>query len=267
MIRKLTETDRDITMIFLDDEKELNLFILGDIENYGMENDFQKIYGEFEDATLKSILLKYKNNLIYYAKEERNIDEYLELIETWDDVNMMSGKQEFAKRFSEELPHHNFKNLYFCVLNELTPLTDEFDDVIKLTDVEDLDSDYDLLSSIEEFESNKFRTREDHIKDGKRNIETGLRSYTYILKDGDRVISRAAITAETSTAGMIVGVCSDKNYRGKGLASKVLSKLCVDMTNEGKNPCLFYDNKKAGSLYHKLGFETIGMWSMFTLEK
>ncbi len=63
---------------------------------------------------------------------------------------------------------------------------------------------------------------------------------------------------------MVVGVATLKEYRGGGLMSKCLSKLCVDVMSEGKMLCLFYDNPKAGSIYHKLGFKTIDNWMMIT---
>ena len=35
-----------------------------------------------------------------------------------------------------------------------------------------------------------------------------------------------------------------------------------DLLKEGKSLCLFYDNPKAGSIYHRLGFENIDRWTM-----
>jgi uncharacterized protein len=36
---------------------------------------------------------------------------------------------------------------------------------------------------------------------------------------------------------------------------------------ENKTLCLFYDNQKAGSVYHRLGFETIGRWTIMIENK
>ncbi len=74
--------------------------------------------------------------------------------------------------------------------------------------------------------------------------------------------SVAQTTAENSMSAMVVGVATLKEYRKKGLMSKCLSKLCYDLLNEGKTLCLFYDNPKAGRIYHALGFETLDKWSM-----
>lgn len=70
--------------------------------------------------------------------------------------------------------------------------------------------------------------------------------------------------AENSKSAMVIDVATVKEYRNKGLMSKCLSKLCMDVMSEGKTLCLFYDNPKAGSVYHKLGFNTIDNWMMIT---
>jgi predicted GNAT family acetyltransferase len=61
---------------------------------------------------------------------------------------------------------------------------------------------------------------------------------------------------------MIVGVCSHPEKRNQGLASLCMEALCHDILAEGKTLCLFYDNPKAGSIYKRLGFKDIGLWSM-----
>ena len=68
-------------------------------------------------------------------------------------------------------------------------------------------------------------------------------------------------------SAMIVGVATDKDYRNQGLASAVMSKLCEEVLNEGKELCLFYDNPSAGKIYKRIGFTDIGIWSMWSFNK
>ncbi len=63
-------------------------------------------------------------------------------------------------------------------------------------------------------------------------------------------------------SAMIVGVCTDPEYRRRGYTSTIMTKLCYDLQQEGKGACLFYDNPSAGTIYQRLGFVTIGKWSM-----
>lgn len=71
MIRKLTKKDHEQVFSFLKEEVALNLFIIGDIEAFGYETDFQELWGAFEESgTLKSILLRFHDAFIPYSKEE-----------------------------------------------------------------------------------------------------------------------------------------------------------------------------------------------------
>lgn len=49
MVRLLTETDREQTLKFLNKQPGLNLFQIGDIENFGFDSDVQTIWGSFDE--------------------------------------------------------------------------------------------------------------------------------------------------------------------------------------------------------------------------
>jgi predicted GNAT family acetyltransferase len=46
----------------------------------------------------------------------------------------------------------------------------------------------------------------------------------------------------------------------------VIHKQTARIGQEGIQPCLFYDNPAAGSIYRRLGFEDIGPWHLVLLE-
>ena len=72
----------------------------------------------------------------------------------------------------------------------------------------------------------------------------------------------AKSTGENRSSAMIVGVGTHPNYRNLGLATKCVVKICCELLEENKIPCLFYDNEKAGYIYDKLGFKQLGSWSI-----
>ena len=76
------------------------------------------------------------------------------------------------------------------------------------------------------------------------------------------MVCNVQTAAENSKSAMVVAVATHKDYRKRGFMAQCLSKLCRDLLNENKTLCLFYDNPEAGSVYHKLGFKTIGKWKM-----
>ena len=49
MIRQLTEGDRIKTLAFLSKNPGLNLFQIGDIENFGFDSDIQTVWGSFNE--------------------------------------------------------------------------------------------------------------------------------------------------------------------------------------------------------------------------
>ena len=49
MFRKLNENDYTKTMDFLGKDPGLNLFQIGDIENYGFDSEIQTVWGSFNE--------------------------------------------------------------------------------------------------------------------------------------------------------------------------------------------------------------------------
>lgn len=50
MIRKLTQNDYEEVMALVGKKPAENLFIIGDIEAYGYESEFQELWGKFENG-------------------------------------------------------------------------------------------------------------------------------------------------------------------------------------------------------------------------
>ena len=66
MIRKLNTNDQDMVLSYLYKDITFNIFIIGDIETYGMETEFQRVYGEFDEKDhLLSVFLRYRENAVY----------------------------------------------------------------------------------------------------------------------------------------------------------------------------------------------------------
>ena len=91
-------------------------------------------------------------------------------------------------------------------------------------------------------------------------IETPLRGGR-----GRRIVSCALINVEGAEAGLIGGVYTLPEMRGRGYAASCVSALCRDLQADGKTPCLFYENPVAGRLYRRLGFVEVGQWSVLYL--
>jgi predicted GNAT family acetyltransferase len=262
MMRKLTREDQSVLLEYLLEESAINLFILGDIENFGMSTEFMDIWGAFDEkGAYQGVLLRYYDFFILYSKNNEFDGEEIEVVlKKHGKVECLSGKESTMDKFLKTSAIHakSVKVDYYVGLrnsvNEL-PQKSRYE-TVKGT-VEDVDDVVLLLNTIEEF-GGMSQTGIDGMK---KELEKGG-ARLYLVRDGHKVVATARSAAENSRSAMIVGVATDIAYRKQGLASTCMMKLCRELLGEGKEVCLFYDNPKAGSIYRALGFQDVGMWIM-----
>jgi predicted GNAT family acetyltransferase len=259
MIRKLTDHDHDQVLAFLSEEPSINLFIIGDLEAFGYSSEFQEIWAEFDEQnTIKAVLLRFHQSFIPYAKGEFDTSGFVSIMKKYNQPISLSGKSDIVAKFEafDDLILGKKQATFFAEC-----LTDEFlsvnDVECKKASIEDVDQIIELRRSIEEF----------HMRSDARDIlvqamESNTARTYYTDEDGV-ITSCVSTAAENSLSAMIVGVCTRKEYRRKGLATAIMQKLFQDVLDEGKTLCLFYDNPAAGRIYKRLGFKDIGMWTMY----
>jgi len=261
MVRKANAQDNTKIMEYLKAEQSINLFIIGDIENFGYDNDFLNLWIELDSFNnIKAVLLRYYGSFIPYSKTEFNVNAFARIIKESKTFEMLSGKSGITEEF-EGIDGVNIgqrRPMYLCELKsgENIIKTSDAQNIRKGT-YEDIDRLLDLRQHIAEF-AGMGSTRESMEK----TFETNSGRTFYIEEDGI-VVSAASTTAENSMSAMVVGVCTHPEYREKGYASLCVNALCSELLKEGKTLCLFYDNPKAGSIYKRIGFKDIGIWNMY----
>lgn len=262
MILKLNDTHKSMILNYVGKEPSINLFIIGDIEQYGFDKDFQDIWASFdEDNNVNGILLRYMNNFVPYIDNvDTDVEEFKQIIKSYEGEKIISGKGNIIEKFKDVLNDYNEKVTYFCELRDDKKLVN-YDDSVKIATEEDASRMQDLLLTIDEF------TIRDSVETTRSRIKDNSKTVYYIENEEKEMISVSQVTAENSKSAMIIGVATRKEYREQGYMSKCLSKLCKDLLNRGKSLCLFYDNPKAGKVYHKLGFKEIGIWTMLVENK
>lgn len=258
MIQKLTYFNHEKVMSFLCEEPSINLFIIGDIEAFGYEADFQELWGDYDvNGDIKAILLRYYNSFIPYAKGDFDIEGFLNIIKSSDEKIMLSGKSNVVEKFENKGLSLGKKQItYFAECKSSDQLGVTNIDVKKAT-IDNIDQIIDLRSTIEEFIVNP---------EARKILLTSMESNTartYYTEEHGLMTACVSTTAENSLSAMVVGVCTRKDYRRKGLATGIMEKLFKEVLDEGKILCLFYDNPEAGRIYKRLGFVDIGMWTMY----
>ncbi|MDC3416796.1 GNAT family N-acetyltransferase [Aquibacillus salsiterrae] len=263
MIRPLTKQDDSQCQQLLGKEPAENLFIIGDIEAFGYEQDFQKLWGEFNDAgQLTAVLLKYEQNYIPYAPGPFDVEGFAEIINNDPDFRALSGLKKITDQFDGRIDRNitSKRAFYYakCTSTNQLPAVDA--NQVKQINLDDVERLGELLSTVAEFSNSMFNP-----ESKKRSLKKGVSRGVYIEEDG-QMVSTASTAAENSKSAMIVAVATRDGFKQKGYATKCLTTLCRDVLQEGKELCLFYDNPAAGAIYKRLGFQDIGTWTMTTCE-
>lgn len=263
MIRRLTSDDHKFCFELVNSQPAENLFIIGDIEAYGYDKDFQKVWGEFNEAgELIAVLLKYENNYIPFATGDFDAEGFAKIMDEDPDFYFMSGLKDITGKIEPYVkrPLVRKRQTYYTKCTELK-LTNTDVSMVKQANPEDAEELVTLLNNIPEF-SDSIIT----VERKRRGLADGTSRSFYVEEDG-KMVSTASTGAENSTSAMVVGVATLEAYKKKGYATACVAKLCEVLLNEGKELCLFYDNPSAGAIYKRIGFQDIGFWMMYTFER
>ncbi|WP_175990608.1 GNAT family N-acetyltransferase [Bacillus sp. Marseille-Q1617] len=253
MIRVLTQADDEQCQQLIQMQPAENLFIIGDIEAFGYEQDFQTIWGDFDElGRLRGVLLKYRENFIPYSAGDFDAEGFADIINHCDDFSIMSGLKAVTSKVEPFLTRE-----YQSKRHNRGSLSNEELNHVEKASTKDLPGLVELYKKILEFSGGNFT-----VEKRKHGMEKGVARSYYIKKDGIYV-SSASTTAENSMSAMIVAVCTHPDHKKKGYATECMTRLCLDVLQEGKELCLFYDNPEAGSIYKNIGFEDIGYWMMY----
>ncbi|MEH6891934.1 GNAT family N-acetyltransferase [Bacillus sp. JJ864] len=260
MIRKLTKHDHEQVITFLKNEAAFNLFLIGDIEAFGYDQDFQELWGQFTiENELHAVLLRFHDSFIAYAQNSFQPEVFINQFLNYEHIKL-SGKSEIIEQFENITSLKLGKKLqtYFCECTTVKQLVkDTSKEGIKIATLEDVDRIMYLRTQITEF-----ALADNSGKLLRQAIETNT-GRTYYIENNGEILACASTSAENSLSAMVVGVCTHPNHRGKGYASQIVSKMILDFIAEGRTLCLFYSNPDAGRIYKRLGFEDIGTWTMY----
>jgi len=254
MIVKLDNNYHSKVMKYLRKEPEFNLFIIGDIEKYGYDNYFLNIWADINKrGNIEGVLLKYFEFLIFYSYGKFEVNEFARFIKQLN-YREISGKTDSLEKLVSKLDIEKKRVVNFCKLDNQSKFKSDSRNIkVKKIRFGNINKVAKLYDAIEEFEN----TTADSIKQGLRS------GRGYCIEINRQVVAMAKSTSENKTHAMIVGVGTHPSYRNKGYATKCIIKICKELLDENKIPCLFYDNKEAGQIYKKLGFQELGKWSIY----
>lgn len=101
-----------------------------------------------------------------------------------------------------------------------------------------------LVAEMECGSNPMIRDRDGFLRRVMRRIEQGR---VFVVFDGDKLVFKADIIAETDAVAYLEGVYVGPEFRGQGTGSKCLSKLCLELLNRVENVCLLSNVKFEGA--------------------
>ncbi len=264
MLRKLTEKDRDKVMEFVSAEPSYNAFIIGDVENFGFDFDFQEVWADVDsNGCILCLMLRYYTNNVVYAKTQDDLDgkAVASFLKRLPGKWMLSGKQWIIDTLNDGISFDRIDRQHLAELTSETLVAPSSSEVpVYPADDRRFSQVLSLHREIEEFA--RFDDSTEAIE---YNHKSGTGRTTVIEMDG-RVVSCASSAAESSWTALLIGVATAHEYRGRGYATACVAALCRELLKEGKTVCLFYDNPAAARIYKRLGFRDIGPWCMARYE-
>lgn len=248
MIREILICEYNRVKEFIGRDIARNYFLLLGLSSTG--SIYNKIYGEFRGDKLVAVIFLRKSGVLqFYGPDDFDLEGFINLIKTLE-YNSLIGPRSYCDIFLNKGIFTRFEEGAFLSRldkDSKIQLKENIYNIRNIT-VDDLDNIVKLYKQV--FES--FAPKEVMEK---KLVDRRGRGVC-IEMDGE-IVSVAQSDFETENTAVIVGVATDKNYQGKGLASSCLEYLCNTLQNERKDLYLQYHNLDAEKIYEKLGFKKI----------
>jgi predicted GNAT family acetyltransferase len=261
-MKKLTQQNLPEITKYIMEEPEFNLFIIGDLENFSLDDGNIDLYAQESCGQWDFLILRYFDSYMLYSRRKNYDAKAAGNFLAKQDCNVISGKGEVLERLAPFLPGRRIVKSRLCCLREtaLSPAPPKNVEIRRLRPG-DASEMICLYLQIEEFRDNYLGREHKAENEIRCNLQKGGRSYGAFLNG--KLAAIASTTAENSVSAMVVGVATLPQARQLGLASCLVTNLCREVLAEGRRfLCLFYNNPTAGNIYFKIGFQDIGSYIM-----
>lgn len=253
--------DKQAILDLIKDNPYVTLFINGDMEQFGFDAGIPSFYGRYFNEELQIIVMRYEQSVhVYSASEVTSSDLTFikQLCAQKDILHIMVG-EDTAKKMEEFLKGYTISEVTRLSVCEQTKLS--FDDEITVHRATVSDA-----GEIAAIQRRVFPDSVVRVEQLREDIKNNHR-WVYFIKEDGKIVTVATATAFTNDAAMIIGVGTLPDYTMRGYATICVTKLCEELHKTNRGAVLFYNNPKAGSIYHKIGFRDQENYFMNKLKK
>ena len=262
MYRLAKKEDASRILIYLEQDLKNCLYSYIDLKKFGIENPNLTVYFDESDSICCTALKYYEGLQLFDADGKMDVEATAELIKGLNSHIVSSTVDVIEKLYPLLKDTYEMEQGYvtemlsmrLCEISEEVRPAEpsEYDEIARL-----ICSDEGVGGHYEPEElKNQLLTR----------LGEGM-GRNYIIKRDGEIIHHAATYAELDNLAVISGVITREDWRGKGIGTLAVRKLCHDLLQEGKKPCLFYYTKQAEGFYKKIGFEEGTGWAKLVLKR
>ena len=226
------------------------LYLYLDFKKFGFDVEYVNIWIQKNTEKITAVILQYRTGMhIYSRAKDYESDEIVKLIKQVS-PDMICARDSIIRDLYSTTIKNNYEveygNIGYCktvgcesAINAKKVTKDDFKDIAKLLfQDEGIGASYDL----EELGNQMYQ----------RNSLGFVRNY--IIKDNDKIACHVCTGAEEEGIAIISGIVTDISFRGKGYAKKLLSYVCQQLINEGKEVYSVYYTEAARKLHYRAGF-------------
>lgn len=257
-IRRMLPADGSALVAALRRDPRNNLFLLGNLLSMSMDAPDLEYWGCHEGDCLTGVLMRYRANWALYDAGGADFDAMAAVLDGYPaGARAITGEYGLVSRFWERVRRYEAyedHRSYYAVLVAVADLSG-VGRARRATedDVPGLAALYAEAGEMARDEA-----------DVRRVLAHGR---IFAAEQDGQIVAAALTNAETPDMAMIGGVYTPPNLRNRGHATACADALCRDLLREGIQPCLFYDNPRAGSIYRRLGFRDVGTWRLLRLRQ
>ena len=262
MYVKAKEQDVEKLLAYFEQDLKNCLYSYIDLKKFGIENPNLTVYFDESEGICCTALKYYEGLQLFDANGKMDAEATAELIKDLNSHIVSSTIDVIEKIYPLLKDTYEMEQGY--VTEMLSMPECEISEDVRPAEVGEYDEIAKLICS-DEGVGGHYEPEE-----LKNQLITRLgedMGRNYILKRDGEIIHHAATYAELDNLAVISGVITREDWRGKGVGTLAVRKLCYDLLKEGKKPCLFYYTKQAEGFYKKIGFEEGTGWAKLVLKK
>lgn len=234
------------------------------IEGFGLTAQIPVLWGAFREwRTLCGVLMRFATTIVLVDSDGECASLFAQYIDQISGVAGLRGSVEVLNAVVPLLQNYDVMGRepsYFMELRQPIPAPLARENPARLA----TEADLELLSAL--------YIRADKMYRSRNNIASKLgKERVFVVEEPEtpseprRIVSCALLNVEGSDTGLIGGVYTLPEARGKRYATACTAALSHDLQKDGKTPYLFYENPSAGRIYRGLGFKVIDNWILLYL--